>query len=751
MVHATVEAQSTLLAHARATGQATAAASGGSSLANLDAERDSATILMSIGISFMIFFMATLIFSIIRKFRVRDGHKAARKPKREESFCYWIWELITASDQEMEDRCGSDSVVYLSFQRMVTWNTIFIAVLSVVVFLPINLSGQLNAVDFSATTSDNLPPGSPIMWTHLAMSFVFSLLIYFFIYRFSTVAKEVAETFHTTSPSSYSVLIRWFPRNVVDDEKLRQYFDSIYKDQVFDAHAIPAVEKLLGLEAELDACDRQQERLQVLATQRRAAELRVNPSLSRDRPLTYMQTRFQLPCFWTEYDALQENSEKLEALKNQIAATKAQIQTAPEGTGVACVTFRTVATARRCVEDFAIGKRPTSANHDTLCSADWQLDLAPDPSDIIWENLGVGVWNRRLRTFFLTCLMFLIVCALIIPVVILSSVDKLRSTGAPWTSHLATYAETLDDLERHVVFTYFPMMLLVFVTSWLMPMMVEYTVKMERHYYRSEAESSKMNKYFCFMLLSVLLLPGLTLGWFDTMIADDGSLNEQTDMMHLLGRVILSNSGPFFILFVLQTALVSTAFQLLRLPDFFWRKYYEFHAVTDREIEEAKNLPSHFDYSSNYPEIMCIFTIILIYSVAVPLILPFGILYFMLKHNIDKYNMYQVHERKEYASALTTTRTVIYYIFFSLAAFQLSMSGFFYVQEMRSLSVLMLIMLGVTLSMILARFLHSSLVVFPDDEVYKLHSNEPITERARGAYVCPSLRQLPLHSAGTHA
>lgn len=747
MVHATAISQSTLNARSniQVESQIGSVTNIEASLTNYDAERDSVTILMSIAISFTIFFLALLVFSFIRRYVINRCWKL----RPEEAYCFWIWELITTSDQEMEDRCGSDSVVYLAFQRMITWNTICIALLSILIFLPINLSGELNAIDFSATTSDNLPPKSPMLWIHFAFCVVFSGLIYFFIYKLASLAKDVAAAFHTTSPSAYTVLIRWFPRDLVDDRILFEHFDEIYKGQVFDAHAMPEVDFLLRLEEKRDEIKHQQERLATLAAQQRLAEDKANPMLRRDRKLTYMQSVYHFPCSWEQVDELAKNQQLLDGIELYIFEKKQQIVKLRHGTGVACVTFRTVAAARRCVEDFSIGKRPKTQHDTVLHSQEWQLEIAPEPSDIIWANLGVGVWNHRCRTLFLTVWMFVLVCSLIIPVVLFSSVDKLRSSGfafltnLPILATLLVYADSLDEMGRHMLFTYLPMMCLVFITSWLMPMMVEYTVKLERHYYRSEAESSKMNKYFFFLLLTVILLPGMTLGWFDTMMSDESSpafIPDQTDVMHVMGRVILSNSGPFFILFVLQTALVSTAFQLLRFPDFVWRQYQSWYAVTEREIKEAQYVISYFDYSSNYPEVMCIFSIILIYSVAVPLILPFGILYFMLKHNVDKYNMFYVHERKEYQSAQTTTRTVINYVFFSLAAFQVAMSGFFYAQEMKSLSVLMLMMLAGTVAMIIYRSLHASLVLFPDDEDYKLVSNEPISDRARGAYVCPSLK-----------
>ncbi|KAL0196373.1 hypothetical protein M9458_009945, partial [Cirrhinus mrigala] len=47
-----------------------------------------------------------------------------------------------------------------------------------------------------------------------------------------------------------------------------------------------------------------------------------------------------------------------------------------------------------------------------------------------------------------------------------------------------------------------------------------------------------------------------------------------------------------------------------------------------------------FQYGAMYGWTLCVFTVIMAYSITCPVIVPFGLLYLLLKHLVDKHNLY---------------------------------------------------------------------------------------------------------------
>ena len=97
-------------------------------------------------------------------------------------------------------------------------------------------------------------------------------------------------------------------------------------------------------------------------------------------------------------------------------------------------------------------------------------------------------------------------------------------------------------------------------------------------------------------------------------------------------------------------------------------------AVTEREVQEVAE-PWPFYYGWEYGMVLSIFVIIIVPCVTVPLILPFGLLFFIVKTGIDKYNFFYVWPY--HAGNGDLGLAAIHCLGIGLIIMQVCMTGFF--------------------------------------------------------------------------
>ena len=79
---------------------------------------------------------------------------------------------------------------------------------------------------------------------------------------------------------------------------------------------------------------------------------------------------------------------------------------------------------------------------------------------------------------------------------------------------------------------------------------------------------------------------------------------------------------------------------IFRFPELFW---YLIQVCLSRSKAEVpairRNIRLEFRFGEHYARMMLIFAMVVIFSISCPLITPFGCLYFVLKHFVDKHNL----------------------------------------------------------------------------------------------------------------
>lgn len=122
----------------------------------------------------------------------------------------------------------------------------------------------------------------------------------------------------------------------------------------------------------------------------------------------------------------------------------------------------------------------------------------------------------------------------------------------------------------------------------------------------------------------------------------------------------------------------------------------------DGNNRRSKDIVFEFDFGYWYALSLSLFTLVLLFSVVVPLLLPLGALFFCLKYLIDRYNFANSIFHISMESNGKVARIACKYMLFSIAFFQFCMSGFFLLQNNEPLMLAgMLLFVISTVSMIL--------------------------------------------------
>uniref|UniRef100_A0A8C9LE48 Transmembrane protein 63A n=1 Tax=Pavo cristatus TaxID=9049 RepID=A0A8C9LE48_PAVCR len=133
---------------------------------------------------------------------------------------------------------------------------------------------------------------------------------------------------------------------------------------------------------------------------------------------------------------------------------------------------------------------------------------------------------------------------------------------------------------------------------------------------------------------------------------------ESSDSAIRLECVFLPDQGAFFVNYVIASAFVGNGMELLRLPGLI---LYTIRMIMAKSSAERKNIKQQqafeYEFGAMYAWMLCVFTVIMAYSITCPIIVPFGLIYMLLKHMVDRYNLYYAYlpaklEKKMHFSAV---------------------------------------------------------------------------------------------------
>ncbi|XP_051974996.1 CSC1-like protein 1 isoform X2 [Xyrauchen texanus] len=398
-------------------------------------------------------------------------------------------------------------------------------------------------------------------------------------------------------------------------------------------------------------------------------------------------------------DAIEYYSSQEAALVEEVNKLQESEQLAP--LGMAFVTLQNVYMASYILKNFnaldcgggargvagvkwGCGQEPQPSSKSTeLRVRRWKVSYATNPHNIYWENLSVRGWRWWLRCLLLNIALFILLFFLTTPSIIISTMDKFNVT------------KPIHYLNSAVVSQFFPTILL-WTFSALLPTVVYYSTLAEAHWTRSSENMSMMYKLYTFLIFMVLILPSLGLTSLDVFFRWVFDLQSEGKLR--FECVFLPDQGAFFVNYVIAAALVGSGMELLRLPGLllYIVRLALAHSAAERTYVK-QNQAYEFQYGAMYGWTLCVFTVIMAYSITCPVIVPFGVLYLLLKHLVDKHNLYFAYlparlDRQVHLGAVNQALAAPIICLFWLFFFSVLRTGF-----MAATSLFTLVVLCVTI------------------------------------------------------
>jgi len=282
----------------------------------------------------------------------------------------------------------------------------------------------------------------------------------------------------------------------------------------------------------------------------------------------------------------------------------------------------------------------TKASSTTLAEDPdtWQIQRAPKPEDIIWENLTVAPSNKVKAILNLTksSTVFMICVFWSIPVAFINAFSNLATLSQNYP--FLSFVDDFSPFWKSVVTGLLPGLLLVILMLVLYPILWN-LVKSTRVLTYSELEYVFMRDYYIFLVIDVFFITLLSSSIWDTI----GEIIENPKLIFdLLGSSVPAVAIIEIGYILIQSLMVETE-RIVRI--FFLLYSFIFAATSTTEFEKARATePEMFAYGGNLAFVSLIFTICFCYSTIAPAILPFGVLYFSLNYVIKKYKLLYVHE-----------------------------------------------------------------------------------------------------------
>ncbi|XP_072895213.1 calcium permeable stress-gated cation channel 1 isoform X1 [Hemitrygon akajei] len=532
-------------------------------------------------------------------------------------FCSWLTTLYHMRDDEIQYKCGVDAIVYLSFQRHILVLLSVVCVFSIAIILPVNFSGELlgdSPQHFGRITIANVPADDRLLWLHSIFA-----LFYFIVTVICMGHHSLQLDYKENEKVARTLLISQIPKDITDASLIIKHFHEAYPScTVTDVHFCFDVRALMKLD-----CERRKAmkgRLYFTAKAQKEGKIMI-----KTHPLARICC-----CGFEQVDAEQYYSELEEKLTDEFNAERHRITL--KRLGMSFVTFQDERMTAVIMKDYQHSKcrnRLQQSSVTTIVkSYRWDVRYAPGLSDIIWENLSVqgSVW--WIRCAILNILLFLLLFFLTTPAIIVNTMDKFNVTNP------------VESLKNPIVTQFFPTLLL-WTFSVLLPFIVYYSAFFECHWTRSTENQVTMHKCYFFLVFMVIILPSLGLTsldvffhWlFDTNFLDEAEVKFQC--------VFLPDNGAFFVNYVITSSLIGTAMELLRIPGLLvYTARLLFAKSKAEQIHVKKNQAYEYQFGLEYAWTMCIFAVVMTYSITCPIIVPFGLLYMLLKHLVDRYNIY---------------------------------------------------------------------------------------------------------------
>ncbi|KAJ2646900.1 phosphate metabolism protein 7 [Coemansia sp. RSA 1250] len=582
-----------------------------------DASNSIATFLSSLVINATVALTIFVIFCILRpRFkrvyapRTYAVEKERRPKPVGKGLFSWIPAALQAPDIRVIEQSGLDTYMFLRSIRTMFIMFSVISIVSASSILPVNILGTMKQTGLNSLSMGNVDPKSNWLWVHVG---VFAMVVCWCIW---TIIGELRIYTHlrmwwlthpqtTQKAGASTILLSNIPRNLTNTQRLYELF-SVFPGgvrQVFVNRGSKELEKVVKkrdklackLEARLTKLAVESLKAQNLQAYREELELveeiaRCNRAIRKARQ---------------NIDKMPKRSSALVMFNEQIAAHM----------------------AAQCVLDF----KPFSMS---------QVSMSVDPQDVLWYNLEISPWSRRIRGY----LSFIATLALTLlwtgMAAVLSSLVQIKSLAA---------LEPFKWLQRSPIalgiFSGIVPSLILAVLMAILPTILRLLLVLEGTQRKSLVGLRLLHRYFFFQVWNVYLVTIFSSSIFQIAIK---SVQQPGRIIELI-QTQVPQSATNILTYVLLLAFVGAAKEILQGVPLAMR-YIRLlvRAKSPREQVRAEQ-PMDFKWSDAIPTHSLVFLMGFSYAFLAPIVNWFVAVYFGLFYLIYRYQFLYVYNHANWS------------------------------------------------------------------------------------------------------
>lgn len=306
----------------------------------------------------------------------------------------------------------------------------------------------------------------------------------------------------------------------------------------------------------------------------------------------------------------------------------------------------------------------------------WHLEAAPEPDDIDWQSVSFPFAKRTVVVILVNVCILVVLLLFTSPIAVTSAISSSSSysTGAAQSlsdlvAHLSEMLKKISPRMAKLLANYIPTLILVMINAVLLNVL-QMAGRIQPISTDSAKERLILRTAAVYLIFNTIFVPSLAFMSIDAVLL---YLEDDGEVLGMLGTLFLHNSGIFYVDYILQRCFLGTALVLLRATEYVKFSWATPRALTPREQVQAVEADQFYTGTQSAMQISTL-TIVLMFSTVVPLILPLGTLYFVMQHGVDKYSLLFVRRRIKGRGSVA--RTATHATCMSLLLYQGAMGGF---------------------------------------------------------------------------
>ncbi|KAM3757695.1 hypothetical protein ACB098_02G209000 [Castanea mollissima] len=547
---------------------------------------------------------------IFLSIKLRSDHRRIPGPTALFTKLLAVWH---ATCHEIARHCGADAAQFLLIEGGSFAVLSSIALLSIFLILPINLyagTASLNDDQFFKTTINHIAKGSPLLWIHFLFVVVVVVLVHFGLSaieerlrftRFRDGSGNLSDP-AANSTAIFTIMVQGIPKRLNADDRsaLQEYFQYKYPGKVYRVILPIDLCALDDLATELVRVRDNISRLVARIHSREFNEIEVNYVNSMWRNVLEKLG-------FTDEEKLRKLQESRAKLETELAAYK---EGRAQGAGVAFVVFKDVYTANKAVQDFRNERSKRFGKFFSIVELrlhrnQWKVERAPLATDIYWNHLGSTKFQLRLRRVMVNTCLLLMLLFFSSPLAVISAV---KGAGR------IINAEAMDSAQSWVawvqssswlaslIFQFLPNVI-IFVSMYVViPSVLSYLSKFERHLTVSGEQRAALLKLVCFFLVNLILLRALVESSLESALLSMGRCyldgEDCKRIEQYMSASFLSRSCLSSLAFLITSTFLGISFDLLAPIPWIKRNIQKF-----RKNDMLQLVPETEEYPLEHQEI----------------------------------------------------------------------------------------------------------------------------------------------------